>query len=62
MFEVFKGISSQIVKEIFQFRDAMPYQLRERTSFQIPSINSVLSGTESILHKYQATDTFDRLE
>ena len=29
MFKVFKGISLQIVKEIFQFRDAMPYQERK---------------------------------
>ena len=29
MFKVFKGISPQIVKEIFQFRDPMPYKLRK---------------------------------
>ena len=48
MFKVFKGISPQIVKEIFQFRDAMPYQLRKQTNFQIPSAHSAVNGTESI--------------
>ena len=28
MFKVFKGISSQIAKDIFQFKDAVPYLLR----------------------------------
>lgn len=36
MFKAFKGISLQIVKEVFQFRDAVSYQLRKRTDFQIP--------------------------
>ena len=27
MFYVFQGVSPQIVKEIFQFQDAVPYQL-----------------------------------
>ena len=48
MFKVFKGISPQILKEIFQFRDAMPYQLRKQTNFQIPSAHSAVNGTESI--------------
>ena len=48
MFKVFKGISLQIAKEIFQFRDAMPYQLRKQTDFQISFVHSVSSGTESI--------------
>ena len=47
MFEVFKGISPHTVKEIFQFRDAMPYQLIKHTYFQIPSVHSVVNGTES---------------
>ena len=48
MFKVFKGISPQILKEIFQFRDAMPYQLRKQTDFEIPSVNSVCNGTGSL--------------
>ena len=36
MFKVFKCISPQIVKEIFQFTDAVPYQLRKHTEFPNP--------------------------
>ena len=35
MFKVFKGISPQILKEIFQFKDAVPYQLRLQIDLQI---------------------------
>ena len=48
MFKVFKGISPHIMKEIFQFRDAMLYELRKQTDFQIPFVQSVFSSTESI--------------
>ena len=48
MFKVFKGIIHQIVKEIFHFRDAVPYQLRNQTDFQIPYRHCVFSATESI--------------
>ena len=41
------NISLQIVKEIFQFIDVVPYQLRKETDFQILSVYSVFSGTES---------------
>ena len=33
MFKVFQGISPQIVKEIFQFRDAVPYQIKKTDRF-----------------------------
>ena len=36
------------MKETFQFKDAMPYQLRKQTDFQIPSTESVVNGTKSI--------------
>ena len=49
MSKVFKGISPQVWKQIFQFRDAMPYQLRKHTDFQILSVHSVVNGTESFL-------------
>ena len=42
------GISPQILKEIFQFRDAIPYHLRKRTDFQIASVHNVVNGTCSI--------------
>ena len=48
MFEVFKGISPQIVKEGFQFRGAEPYQSVKQIDFQIPFVYSIFSGTESI--------------
>ena len=48
MFKVFKDISFQIAKDIFHFRDAMPYQLRQQADFQIPSVHSVFSGTEKM--------------
>ena len=48
MFKVFKDISFQIAKDIFHFRDAMPYQLRQQADFQIPSVHSVFSGTENM--------------
>ena len=34
MFKVLKRISPQIGKEIFQFRDAIPNQLRKQTDFK----------------------------
>ena len=45
MFKVFKGINPQMVKDIFKFRDAVPYQLRKQTDFQIQYVHS---GTEII--------------
>ena len=49
MFKVFKGISPQILKEISQFRDAVPYQLRKQTDLQISlSVHSVLSDTKCL--------------
>ena len=38
MFKVFKGIIPQIVKEIFQFGDVVPKQLRKQTDSQIQSV------------------------
>ena len=48
MFEVFIDVSPQIVKEIFQFRDTVPYQLKKQKDFQIPSVRSAFSSTESV--------------
>ena len=36
------------MKEIFQFTGTVLYQLRIQTDFQIPSVHSVFSYTESI--------------
>ena len=46
MFKVFKGISPQIVKETFQFRDAVPYQLK-KNNFHV-LCPYCFSSTESI--------------
>ena len=48
MFKVFKWISPKIVNEIFQFRDAVPDQLRKQTDSQTPSVHSVFIDTEII--------------
>ena len=48
MFKVSRGLSPKIVNELFQFRDQIPYELRQRSQCQILLIHSVFSGTESI--------------
>ena len=48
MFKVSRGLSPQIVNKSFQFREQMPYQLRQRSQFHIPWVNSVFNGTESL--------------
>ena len=48
MFKVPRGLSPEIVNELFQFRKQIPYELRQRSQFQIPWVHSVFSGTESL--------------
>ena len=48
MFKVSRGLNPEIVNELFQFREQIPYQLRERPKCQIPWVHSVFSGTESL--------------
>ena len=36
MFKVSRGLSPEIVNELFQFRKQIPYELRQRSQFQIP--------------------------
>ena len=48
MFKVSRGTSSEILKLILQFKDAVLYQLRKQTGFPIPSVHSVFSSTESL--------------
>ena len=48
MFEVSRGLSREIVNELFQFREQVPYELRRRSQFQIPWVHSVFSGIESL--------------
>ena len=47
MFKVSRGLSPEIIPEIFQFREKITYELRQRPQFHIPSVHLVLSGTES---------------
>ena len=48
MFKVSKGLCPEIVKGLFQFRNDIPYNLRQRSQFHIPPVRTVFSGTESI--------------
>ena len=48
MFKVSSSLSPKIVNELFQFREQIPNELRQRSQVQIPWIHSVLSGTESL--------------
>ena len=48
MFKVPRGLSPEIVNELFQFRKQIPYELRQGSQFQIPWVHSVFSGTESL--------------
>ena len=47
---MFKGqkVFPEIVKGLFQFRNDIPYNLRQRSQFHIPPVQTVFSGTESI--------------
>ena len=48
IFKVLKGTDPQILKEIFQFRDAVSYQLRTQADFQITYAHSVFDGTKCV--------------
>ena len=39
MFKVSRGLSPEIVNELFQFRKQIPYELRQRSQFQIPWVH-----------------------
>ena len=42
MLKVCRGSSPDIVNELFQFREHIPYELRQRSQFEIPLVHSVL--------------------
>ena len=48
MFKVFKGLSPEILNEVFQFREEITYELRQRSQFHISSTHSVFNGAESL--------------
>ena len=48
MFKVSRGLSPGVFNELFEFREQIPYEVRQKLQFQIPWIHSVFSGTESL--------------
>ena len=46
--KAFKDITSKIIKKISQFRDEIPYKLRESSQFQFSPVHAAFNGTESI--------------
>ena len=48
MFKVFQCENPQNLNEIFRIRDETSHELRQRSCFHLPSVNTVLSGTDSI--------------
>ena len=48
MFKASGDFSPEIGSELFQFREQIPYELRQRLQFQIPWIHSVFSGKERL--------------
>ena len=48
MLKVSRGLNSELVNDLFKFREQIPYELRQRPQFQIPLVHSVFSGTESL--------------
>ena len=48
MFKVSKGLCPEIVKGLFQFRNEIPYNVRQRSQFHIPPVRTVFNGTGSI--------------
>ena len=47
MFKVSKGLCPEIVKGLLQFRNKIPYNLRQRSQFHIPPVRTVFSGKDS---------------
>ena len=48
MFKGSKGLCLEIVKGLFQFRNEIPYNLRQRSQCHIPPVRTVFNGTGSI--------------
>ena len=48
MFQVSRGLSPEILNELFKFREQIPYELRRRPLFQITWVHSVFNSTESL--------------
>ena len=48
MFKVSRGLSPELFNKLSQFREQIPYELRQRPQFHTPWVHSVFSGTESL--------------
>ena len=48
MFNFSRGLSPETVTELFEFREPIPYELRQMSQFQLPFVHLVFSGTESL--------------
>ena len=48
MIDFSRGLSPEIVNELFQFRESISYKLKRRSRFQIPFVHLVFGGTESL--------------
>ena len=48
MLKFSRGLNSKIFNELLQFREQIPYELRQRCQFEIPWVHSNFSGTESL--------------
>ena len=48
MFTVSRGLSPEIINELFKFREQISYELIQRPQFQIPWVHSLFSGIESL--------------
>ena len=47
MFKVSRGLSPEIINELFQFREQISYESRQKSQYQFPFVHSVFSGTDS---------------
>ena len=57
MFKVSKGLCLEIVKRLFQFRNEILHNLRQRSQFHSPPVRTVFSPTEII--KYLGLKIWD---
>ena len=48
IFHFSRVLSLEIVTELFQFREPIPYELRRSSQFQLSFVHLVFSGTESL--------------
>lgn len=47
MLKFSRGLSSEIINEIFQFGEEITNEIRQRSQFNISSVHSFFSGTET---------------